>query len=165
MGNIQVRPASEHDIEVLCALYDEFHEFHVRGVPDRLASLHGTGPDRRANLVARLRDLIAGDDSAIFVAEQGAQVIGLAEVYLREDDRVPARIVRRFGYLQSMVVTDDCRREGVGRELLGAAEAWAVARGAVEMRLDVWEFGEGPLRFYEHCGYRTLRRTLVRNLE
>jgi GNAT superfamily N-acetyltransferase len=165
MGDIQVRPASEDDIGALCTLYEEFQEFHVRGVPDRLASLQGSDPGRRADLAARLRDLIGGEQSAVLVAEQRNQVIGLAEVYLREDDHAPGKIPRRFGYLQSMVVTDECRRQGAGSRLLGAAEAWAVGRGATEMRLDIWEFPQGPLRFYEHCGYRTLRRTLVRSLE
>jgi hypothetical protein len=33
------------------------------------------------------------------------------------------------------------------------------------MKLDVWEFDAGPTRFYEQVGYRTLKRTLVRELE
>ena len=37
-------------------------------------------------------------------------------------------------------------------------------KGATEMRIETWEFEEGPLRFNEKNDYRTLRRTLVRAL-
>lgn len=33
------------------------------------------------------------------------------------------------------------------------------------MRLDIWEFDEDPLRFYERSGYRTLRREMIRRFE
>ena len=45
-----------------------------------------------------------------------------------------------------------------------AAQDWARARGAAEMRLDIWEFPAGPLLFYQKLGYRILRRSLVREL-
>ena len=47
---------------------------------------------------------------------------------------------------------------------MAAAHAWATARGADEMELDIWEFPGGPLDFYEGLGYRTVRRTLVHDL-
>ena len=36
MNNIFIRQATENDIDALITLYDEFHTFHVQGVPDRL---------------------------------------------------------------------------------------------------------------------------------
>jgi hypothetical protein len=36
MENITVRLATDQDIDALIGLYDEFHAFHVHGVPDRL---------------------------------------------------------------------------------------------------------------------------------
>lgn len=160
-----IRSATGDDVEALCGLYHEFHEFHVRGVPDRLASLGDAGPGERAKLRHRLSEIITAADSAILVAEQDGRIIGLAEVYVREDERSPARIPRRFGHLQSVVVAESERGAGLGRLLVRAAEEWARGLGAAEMRLDIWEFPDGPLAFYERCGYWTLRRTLVRDLE
>jgi len=47
---------------------------------------------------------------------------------------------------------------------MAAAEDWAREHGAAEMRLQTWEFDGDPLPFYIRLGYRTLRRTLVRDL-
>ena len=32
------------------------------------------------------------------------------------------------------------------------------------MKLDAWEFAAGPLGFYEKNGYKTLKRTLIKEL-
>jgi hypothetical protein len=45
------------------------------------------------------------------------------------------------------------------------AETWARERGAEEMRLDIWEFDDGPLPVYEKRGYWTVRREMVRRLD
>jgi len=92
------------------------------------------------------------------------QVVGFAEVYLRKDEPDPARIAYKYGHLQSLLVTEAFRQHGIGEKLLEAAENWAKGRGAAEMRLETWEFPEGPFRFYEKTGYRTLRRKLARRL-
>jgi len=162
---LAVRAAADDDIDALCGLYADFHEFHVRRVPSRLASLSGAAPAERAALVSRLRDLIAASDAAVFVAEQDGRILGLAEVYVRDDEPTPSRVARRHGHLQSMFVVSDRRDAGIGRALLATCESWARSRDAEEMRLDVWEFAEGPLGFYERTGYRTIRRRLVRKLE
>ena len=162
MDDIVVQLAGERHVEDLCKLYHEFHEFHVRGVPDRLRSLEGRPDD--SELISTLKKIMGSDDSAIFVAEVGGKTTGLAEVYLREDKVDPAVVSHRYGHLQSLLVTDDLRRQGTGKKLVEAAESWVKEKGATEMRLDIWEFPEGPLLFYEGLGYRTLRRTLLRRL-
>ncbi|MGH9418604.1 MAG: GNAT family N-acetyltransferase, partial [Thermoanaerobaculia bacterium] len=62
-------------------------------------------------------------------------------------------------------VTERLWRAGIGSQLLAAAERWAVEHGATELETDIWEFGEGPLGFYEREGYATRRRTLARRLK
>ncbi len=159
-----IRTAGTDDVERLCDLYYEFHEFHVRGLPDRLVALEKIGSHHAEELRRNLNKIIENEDSVIFVAEFENQMVGLAEVYLREDDKHPAKVSYRHGHLQSLVVSEAFRRNGVGRQLVDTAEKWAKEKGASEMRLDIWEFGQGPLRFYERLGFRTLRRSLVRQL-
>jgi GNAT superfamily N-acetyltransferase len=72
--------------------------------------------------------------------------------------------MHRYGYLQSLMVDAAFRRQGIATQLMAAAERWAQEHGAVEMRLQIWEFDGDPLPFYERRGFRTLRRTLVREL-
>jgi GNAT superfamily N-acetyltransferase len=160
-----IREAEHHDLEVLCDLYGDFHEFHVRGIPSRLASLKDAGPDHLQQLASRIGQIMVASDAALFVAEHESEILGFAEVYVREDEPSRARVTGRYGYLQSMFVRGDHRREGIGSALLDACESWARSAGLEEMRLDTWEFREGPSGFYEHRGYRTIRRSFTRSLE
>jgi GNAT superfamily N-acetyltransferase len=164
MKDVIVRLAGTQDLEALCRLYIEFHEFHVRGVPDRLISLGGPDPYDCSEMCPKLENIINNENSAIFLGEVASQPVGFAEVYVREDQPDPARVSRKYGHLQSLMVREEFRRHGGGTRLLEAAEKWGREKGATEMRLETWEFAEGPLEFYEHRGYRTLRRTLVREL-
>lgn len=164
MDPVTIHLAGTPDLEALCRLYVDFHEFHVRGVPDRLQSLGEPEAYDGSKLYADLEKIISHDGSALFVAKVAGQVVGFAEVYVRQDEPNPARVSRTYGHLQSLMVDEGFRRRGVGTRLVKAAEQWARAKGAAEMQLQTWEFATGPLAFYEHGGYRTLRRTLVREL-
>lgn len=160
----KIRLAHRRDIPTLCRLYHELHEFTVRGVPDRLRSLGDFDCYDAAWLSLTVEKLMDAVDVALWVAEVNGQVVGLAEVYLREDERNDLRTAYRYGYLQCLVVDRRLRGHGIGRQLLAAAEQWSRAQGATELRLEMWEFDQGPLGFYTQQGYRTLRRTLVRTL-
>jgi GNAT superfamily N-acetyltransferase len=146
-------------------LYFEFHEFHVRGVPDRLLSLGDPDAFDSSELCSALEKIIENEDAALFLAEVAGQPMGLAEVCVRQDEPHPAKISRTYGHLQSLIVGEAFRRQSIGGQLVEAAQRWAGEKGATEMRLDTWEFADGPLGFYERLGYRTLRRTLVRELQ
>jgi GNAT superfamily N-acetyltransferase len=160
-----VRPATKEDIDALCQLYSDFHEFHVQGVPKRLETLRNVWDEEKVKLAARLQEVIGSNDSAILVAEDKRVLLGFSELYLREDGRARAKPARRHCHLQSMFVAQSLRRRGIGRQLLSSSESWAQSRGASEIRLDIWEFSEGPLAFYERFGYGTYRRSLVRELD
>ncbi len=161
---VNIRLAGKEDLEALCRLYIEFHEFHVRGILDRLRSLGDPAKYDCSELLTKLEKIINQEDSEIFLAEVDQKPIGLAEVYIREDKPDPARIQRRYGYLQSLIITEQSRKQGTGKKLMQAAEIWAKQKGALEIKLDIWEFAAGPFDFYQNLGYRTLRRTLVRKL-
>ena len=157
-----IRSATEQDIDGLVSLYAEFHEFHVLGVPDRLRK-----PDAydEATLRSTLRELVQRDDAQIFVVDHEGKIVGLAEVYVRQDEPHPLTVAHRYGYLQSLIISKPLRKSGLGKQLVAAAHHWAKEQHATEMQVETWEFAEGPLHFYEALGYRTLQRHLVTDLD
>ena len=71
----------------------------------------------------------------VFVAERpDGGFCGLMEVAIR--DKAPGCTTTKIGYLEAWYVDPDWRRQGVGRLLVEAAEAWAIAQGCTEMASD-----------------------------
>jgi GNAT superfamily N-acetyltransferase len=162
-ATIAIREARRRDAAGLWALYPEFQAHHAHALPDRLRGF--ADPEaHRDDLYPEQARLFASPLGAVLVAEFGGEVVGLAEVGLREDADRPGRVWRRIGVLSGLMERAGARRRGVGARLLAAAEAWARARGAAELRRDAWELGGGPLSFYARRGYRTLSRTLAKPL-
>jgi aminoglycoside 6'-N-acetyltransferase I len=70
----------------------------------------------------------------LLAVDQAGKTIGFAELSIRnyaedcETDRV--------AYLEGWFVEEDCRRRGVGTDLVAAAEAWARAQGCTEFGSD-----------------------------
>lgn len=164
IDTVTIRLAHRQDIGALCQLYYEFHEYMVQGVPQRLQSLGDYECFNASSLSLSLQKLIDAVDVAIWVAEINGAVVGLAEISLRVDAEEAEIVAYRYGYLQSLFVKRQLRGRGIGAQLLAAAEEWSRQQGATELRLEMWEFAQGPLGFYQHQGYGALRRTMVRAL-
>jgi ribosomal protein S18 acetylase RimI-like enzyme len=56
------------------------------------------------------------------------------------------------GWVYYLAVAPERRREGLGRTMMDAAEAWLRARGAPKIQLMVREDNEAALGFYEALG-------------
>lgn len=71
----------------------------------------------------------------VFVAERpDGGLCGLVEVAIH--DKAPGCTTTKIGYLEAWYVDPEWRRQGVGRLLVEAAEAWAIEQGCTEMASD-----------------------------
>ena len=164
-SNVSLRVATLQDLQSLPNIYKEFHNFHAESIPDRLVSITDQQDGRdETNLFQKLNKIIQSEDSEIFIAEANREPIGLAEIYLRQDEINPLTVPYRYVYPQSLIITNSYRRQGIGTQLMKMVEGWAKERGVSEIRLDIWEFNEGPLPFYRQMGYQTLKRTMVHQI-
>lgn len=158
-----IRSATPEDLDRLRQLYEEFHSFHVRGVPNYLRNPKPDEVDPH-DFAEAVADLIASDDKCLFVAEAEGEIVGLAETYMDAVPDSPFVVARRTATLQSLLVTESIRGTGVGGALVEAAEQWAGERGAEMIKTKVWEFPDGPLPFYQRLGYTTIIRELAKDV-
>jgi ribosomal protein S18 acetylase RimI-like enzyme len=59
------------------------------------------------------------------------------------------------GWVYYLAVADAARGEGLGRELMVAAEAWLVERDIPKIQFMVRNDNTAVLEFYDHLGYAT----------
>lgn len=113
-------------------------------------------------LAQRFDSVMTRDGHAVLLAKDDAgKALGLIHVYVRAALEKPVE-----AYIQSLVVSQDARRSGVGAALNQAAENWAKDRGLKSIALHTQIHRADAVSFYTKEGYaeitqsRMLRKTL-----
>jgi len=158
--DITIRPATAKDYDALCAIIDEVDTLHRERMPHIFRRPPGPVRDREYIL-----GLLADDNVGLFVAEVEGQVAGFVHVLVRDTPPWPILVPRRRALVDSLAVGQEFRRSGIGRALMDRAHAWAAAKGAVDVELNVFEFNQPALAFYQALGYGTFTRRMVKNLQ
>ena len=90
-------------------------------------------------------------DARLAIEAAGSAILGL-----RDGEALIASVMVGFdghrGWIYYLAVAPDRRREGLGRQLMDAAEAWLRDRGAPKLQLMVRTGNDEALGFYEALG-------------
>ena len=146
--SVHVRPATLGDYHALCALFEELDEFHRQAWPDFFRPFEW--PARTWEQIGRW---LADPDSTVLVAEDAAEVIGLAVLLPRPPSPFAGAVPRKVVVLDNLVVRSDRRDRGVGAKLVAASVEWARGQGASHVELSVHAVNRHALRFYERLGF------------
>ena len=94
----------------------------------------------------------------ILVAEtEDHKVVGFLDVDLRSHAD-GCDVSRPTGYVEGWYVAAGYRGQGVGAQLLEAAQDWARSHGCVEMASDTWIDNELSQRVHEALGFEVVDR-------
>ncbi len=144
LRGIRVRPATAQDRGFVLGLVPRFAEF---GLPPR------HDPDQVLPAVERSLDAAlaspSDDAAAVLVAELDGERVGFVHVKAESDyfSGEPR------AYVSDVAVARGAEGRGVGRALMGAAEAWARARGHRTIALDVFAANARARAVYGRLGY------------
>lgn len=84
-------------------------------------------------------------------------VCGFIEVSVR-NDHVPGALATPIAYVEGWYVDTDCRRQGIGHQLLASAEEWARSRSFEEIASDSVVDNEPSIRAHLAFGFREVSR-------
>ena len=157
---ITLRQATKQDYETYCNLLNEINDQHCAALPGIFQKPSGVIFEREYFI-----SLLENDDLAIFLAETEVRPVGFVHVLVREAPNYPLLVPRRFGNIDTLVVSASFRRGGVGKALMRKAEEWAASRGAAAVEVNVYEFNQGAQGFYGRMGYTTLSRKMSKPLK
>jgi GNAT superfamily N-acetyltransferase len=160
VAGITIREGTLDDVARAQSVRADTFEFHRRqAVPQHFRATDAPPPTRRF-----IADLLATGNGAFLLAEAEGEVIGFATVRVGDAPDEPYWQPARVAFVDSLGVLDAWQGKGAGRALMAAAEIWARDHGAERLHLNVWEFNEGAIAFYERLGYRPFSRNMWRKL-
>ncbi len=108
----------------------------------------------------RLCAVATEHDQTLFVADRNGSLCGLLSLDLMYYLPLGARTCR----ITALVVASAHRSEGIGRDLLQAAEAWARQAGAARIEVTSGAHRSEAHAFYRVCGYSDGSVRLVKRL-
>ncbi len=156
---IVIRQATAQDYAALCGIIDEVDSLHRNHMPHIFQRPPGPVRDREYILA-----LLADENVGLFVAEVEGQVAGFVHVLVRDTPPWPVLVSRRLAFVDSLAVGQEFRRRGIGRTLMDQAHTWAIAKRATDIELNVFEFNQAAIAFYQALGYEASTRRMVRSL-
>jgi GNAT superfamily N-acetyltransferase len=136
MDNISVRQAVLADIEALAVLFDAYRQFYEQG-----SDLPGAKQF--------LLDRFEHGESVLFIAFEGSDPVGLAQLY----PSFSSVSLGRIFILNDLFVNEAGRRKGVGSSLLVASIAFARSVGAIRLSLSTASTNLKAQALYEAEGW------------
>lgn len=147
-----VRYAVREDLERVNELRKIVNEIHCTGRPDIF----------KGGFCKELQEFIytlwESDTSDVIVVLRDDDICGYACVDYVERPESPYNLSRRFYHINEFGVDEKYRRQGVATELFNFIKKEATAKNFDKIELDMWEFNDGALKFYESIGFVTYRR-------
>lgn len=156
---IIVRKARIDDYNTLCELFDEIDALHRHHLPHLFQK-----PNSAAREQDYLSEQITDEDIGLFVAEAGKELIGLVHAVIIETPDFPVFVPRRYASVNNIVVKAGFQNHGIGKLLIEKIQAWAVAKGATSLELNVYEFNETAIAFYEKVGFQSVSRKMSKKI-
>ncbi len=152
-AGLKIRTAKREELEELNILRKQVYELHMHGYPDMF-------PEERWDDMKSMIDQSFDDANVdVIVAIVGQEIVGFAVVrYIIPQN--PKYAHRKCMHISEFGVNPKYRRHGIATRLLSYAKSAAKARGYLRIELEMWEFNEAALAFYEKAGFVTYLRKM-----
>lgn len=146
--DFNLRNAEPADYREVEQLFREIQAIHAGAMPDVFKM-----PAGAFRPLSNFKALLDNPDARVIVADVAGQVAGLIDLRYKQMPDIPIWVPQAFIDIDTIVVGEAFRRQGIGRALMQAAKAWADEKGVEFIRLSVWAFNEEAVAFYHALGY------------
>lgn len=152
MENIVVRYAKREELEAVNKIREQVNELHVNGRPDIFRE------DGWQFIEPFLYKRFDEENSGVIVAAIGEKIAGFAVVQSIVKSESPFNKALKYLHIEELGVDENYRHKGIATAIINFAKEEAKEKGFNRLVLDMWEFNEGALAFYENVGFKTFRR-------
>jgi GNAT superfamily N-acetyltransferase len=137
LSKVTITKASTEMVQVVVPLFDAYRQFYEQPA-DPLGELNF------------LAERLSKGESVMFLAWEGGQCVGFAQLY----PSCSSSSMRRIWILNDLFVLPSARGHGVGRALLEQCKRLATETGAKELTLETMKNNLTAQRLYEECGWK-----------
>lgn len=153
---IKIKKAEVGDILGLNELLYQVHDVHAQGRPD----IFKKGA-KKYNEV-ELEEIIKNENTPIFVAidENSNEVLGHMFCIFKEVKDHVSLENRKILFIDDLCVHEKARGQKIGQKFCDFALELCKKENCHSLTLDIWNFNEGALKFYERLGFKPLKTVM-----
>lgn len=152
MENLIIRYAKREELEYVNKIRKQVNEVHVKGRPDIFRE------DGWQFIEPFIYTRFDEENSGVIIAATMDEIVGFAVVQYIVRPESPFNKDRKFFHIEEFGVDENHRRKGIATAMIDFAKDDAKKRGFERIELDMWEFNDCALAFYESAGLKTYRR-------
>ena len=149
---MNVRLARENELDEINRIRKQVNDIHAAGKPEVFKK--GFGKDLQDLIHAIWND----PEKEIVVAESEGKICGYAVLKHINKPENPFMFERDYLDIDEFCVDSACRRQGIASAMIEFIREFAKENGFHRIELNMWEFNQGALAFYEAAGFTTYRR-------
>ncbi len=147
---MEIRRAEPRDLSGIISLLHQVHDVHSQARPDIFK--RGSRKYTDDEILA----IIADDSTPVFVSDNDGFIDGYCFCIFKEVKNDMSLSDLKSLYIDDLCVDASVRGEHIGTRLFEFVTAFAKEHGCSQLKLNVWSFNGGAMRFYEKCGMRPL---------
>lgn len=150
-----VRLATSKDFWNISNIKEQVQQLHIEGRPDLYANTS-------ASLDRNTYETWLNDTTTeVFVVEDNnKEILTYMILDIKEPSNNPILLERKVLFIRNIGVSKICRGTGIGKTLVQKAFEYAKEIQATSVELNVLEFNEKAIRFYEKLGFKTKSRQM-----
>ncbi len=149
---MQIRRAEKGDIGGIAELLLQVHKVHSDIRPDVFVE------GKRKYSDGELAEIIADENTPVFVAEEKGKIIGHCFCEKKEYETAP------YLYIDDLCVDGEVRGGGIGRSLYNHVVEYATGLGISTVTLNVWVGNDSAMAFYEKMGFTPQKIVLEKKI-
>ncbi|RKM59192.1 GNAT family N-acetyltransferase [Butyrivibrio sp. CB08] len=149
---MEIRFAKETELDRVNEIRKQVNDVHVTGKPEVFK------PGFSKELQDFIKVIWDDPEQEIVVAVEDDDICGFAILHHINKPENPFMWERDFLDIDEFCVDEKHRRKGVATKLIDFIKKYAKEKGYGRLELNMWEFNESALEFYESVGFETYRR-------
>lgn len=152
---ITIRNAKYSDSDGLLHLLEQIAAYHKAGRPD----IFKAGCAKYTK--GEIEEILDDEYKPVFVAADESNNI-LGYVFCKVIKYKSHAVFNDYNslYIDDFCVDESVRGQHIGKRLFETVKHYAKELGVYNITLNVWEFNENAMKFYESCGMTTQRRNM-----
>ena len=156
--NSEIRFAKETELEEINKLRKQVNDLHVKGKPEIFKA--GFSEE----LKNYVYDVFYNERNKIVVCDCDGIIAGYAILNHISKPESPFSYARDFLDIDEFCVDVHYRRQGIATQMIQYIQDYAKNEDFTRIELNMWEFNQEALAFYESIGFTTYRRYMEMKL-